>query len=184
MTPTALVWTFFFVHIGVILVATAYFALSAALAPRITQRARIRFAQRPWLPILIGVGVSLPWIVTGLALVSAPLAPAKFAGVVISLLWVLLGLVGGAGLAQHIGAARSPQMSGEHVMPPSWTDSVRGGLFITLTWILPFVGWFLMLPLTLATGVGCLILGFFPMHDEQRRLADATMGVVMSPIVN
>jgi hypothetical protein len=159
MTPTALVWTFFFVHIGVILVATAYYTFSAALAPRVTHRARVRFAQRPWLPILIGLGASLPWVIAGLVLMNAPLAPVKFAGVVVSLLWVLLGLVGGAGLAQHIGAPHA------HITnQPAWTDSVRGGLFITLTWILPLVGWFLMLPLTLATGVGCLILAMFPVN--------------------
>ena len=38
----------------------------------------------------------------------------------------------------------------------------RGGLLLTLTWILPLVGWLIVLPLSLCTGVGCLILGLFP----------------------
>ena len=30
--------------------------------------------------------------------------------------------------------------------------------------MLPLIGWLVMLPLTLATGIGCLILGLFPMR--------------------
>ena len=46
----------------------------------------------------------------------------------------------------------------------TWQNSVRGGLFISLTWVLPVVGWLGMLPLTLAAGLGCLILGFVPLR--------------------
>ena len=96
MTPSATVWTIFFVHIGIVLVATSYFALSAALAPRIAHRARMRFAQRPWLPMLIGVFISLPWVVLALVLMNQPIAGLKFAGAVAGSAWVLVGLIGGA----------------------------------------------------------------------------------------
>ena len=162
MTPTAYVMMIFFLHLGVVLVATSYFAFSAALAPRITHRARVRFAMRPWLPMLIGAGVSLPWVLIALVLLQQPVAGLKFVGAVALSAWVLLGLVGGAGVAQHIGR---PPHNGDLHSPAVWTDSIRGGLFITLTWVLPLVGWFAMLPLTLATGVGCLILGLFPMRQ-------------------
>ena len=186
MTPSAYVWTILFLHVGVILVVTAYYAFSAALAPRITHRARVRFAQRPWLPMLIGVGFSVPWVIAGLVLMNAPLAPAKFIGVVLSLAWVLLGLIGGAGIAQHIGAPHMNPAREAHLQP-SWHDSIRGGLFITLTWVLPLVGWFAMLPLTLATGVGCLFLGLLPMKIEPQRIEpqrhrDTEREIVMAPV--
>ena len=163
MTPSATVWTIFFIHIGIVLVATSYFALSAALAPRVTERARIRFAQRPWLPLLIGGLVSLPWVVIALVLMNQPVAGVKFIGAVTGSAWILLGLIGGAGVAQHIG--RAPHSSDVHA-PAVWIDAIRGGLFITLTWVLPLVGWFAMLPLTLAAGIGCLILGIVPMRPS------------------
>lgn len=168
MTPSATVWTIFFLHIGIVLVATSYFAFSAALAPRITHRARVRFAMRPWLPILIGLGISLPWVVVALVLLQQPIAGLKFVGAVALSLWVLLGLVGGAGVAQHIGR---PPHNGDVYAPAALTDSIRGGLFITLTWVLPLIGWFAMLPLTLATGVGCLLLGLLPMRQPAPAMA-------------
>ena len=112
MTPTAYVFTIFFIHLGIVLVATSYFAFSAALAPRITHRARVRFAMRPWLPILIGVSISVPWVVIGLVLLNNPIAGLKFAGAVMTSAWVLLGLIGGAGVAQHIGRPRVPGDAG------------------------------------------------------------------------
>ena len=161
MTPTALVYTYFFIHIGVILVVCAYYALSAAIAPNITYRARVRFARRPWLPALIGLGLSVPWVLASIVLMQLPFGPVKFLGAVIGSLWILCGLVGGAGIAQQVGRGTFDPNAGES----SWVHSVRGGLFITLTWILPLIGWLGMLPLTLATGIGCLLLGFIPLRQ-------------------
>jgi hypothetical protein len=155
MTTDAVVLSFLFIHIGVILVVTAYFTLGAAVAPGLTERARVRFARRPWLPLLLGVGVSVPWVIASLVLLKLNAAPAKLAGAVLGCTWILAGLVGGSGLAQHVGR-------GAGGSPPTLMHTVRGGLLISLTWVLPIVGWLGMLPLTLATGVGCLLLGLVP----------------------
>lgn len=148
---------FFFIHVGVILVVSAYYTLSAAIAPGLTSRSRMRFARSPWLPALIGIGLSLPWVAISLVLLQAPSGPIKFAGAVIGSAWILCGLIGGAGIAQQVGLGSSNEQA-------SWIHSIRGGLFITLTWVLPFIGWLVMLPLTLATGIGCLILGLIPIR--------------------
>jgi len=164
MTPTAQVTAFLLIHLGVILVVTAYYTTSAAIAPRLTERARLRLARRPWLPVLIGLLVSGPWVLAALVLLSLPAGGAKFLGVVIGCLWIFCGLVGGGAIAQHVGR---PAQAG-HGPDLSWLHSVRGGLLITLTWVLPFIGWMGMLPLTLASGVGCLITGLFPMAAAPR----------------
>lgn len=159
MTTDAVVLSFLFIHLGVILVVTAYFTLGAALAPGLTERARVRFAKRPWLPLLLGTAVSVPWVVASLVLLNIQSSPIKFAGAVLGCLWLLVGLIGGSAMAQHVGRAGSEA-------PPSWVHTVRGGLLISLTWVLPLVGWLIMLPLTLATGVGCLLLGLVPMRPR------------------
>jgi hypothetical protein len=148
----ATVWTYLLIHVGVILVVTAYYSLGAALAPGLAERARDRFARRPWLPVLIGVGLSVPWVVISLVLLNLGAAPAKFAGALLGCMWILCGLLGGSGMALHVGRGDGA----------AWTSSVRGGVFITLTWVLPLVGWLGMLPLTLAAGTGCLVLGMLP----------------------
>jgi hypothetical protein len=118
----------------------------------------VRFARRPWLPTIIGVAISVPWVIASLVLLNLPMGGAKFAGATIGLLWILLALIGGAAIAQHVGRSRSS--AGD-----SWVHAVRGGLLITLTWVLPLVGWLIVLPLTLATGIGCLLLGLLPMRE-------------------
>ncbi len=103
MTTSAVVQTFLFIHIGVILVVTSYYLLSAAIAPGMVERGREIFARRPGRPIWIGLIISVPWVFIALAMMSGP--PAfKFLGVVLFGVWFLLGLVGGAGIAQHIGS--------------------------------------------------------------------------------
>jgi hypothetical protein len=141
-----------FVHVGVIAMVASYYTLGAAIAPRLTERARDRFARKPWLPIVVGVGISIPWVAISIVLLNTPV---QFAGAVGLGLWVLFGLVGGAGIAQHVGVAAS----GEDA---TWRHTLRGGLIISLTWVLPIVGWLFMLPVTLAAGVGCLSMSLIP----------------------
>ena len=158
MTTSAVVYSFLFLHIGVILVVAAYYTLGASLAPRITERARLRFARRPWLPIMLGLLMSIPWIGISIVLLNVPAAGLQFFGAASASLWFLCGLLGGASIAQYIG-----RVEGE---PMSWSHTFRGGLFVVLTWILPIVGWLVMMPLTLAAGIGCLILGLLPMKQS------------------
>jgi hypothetical protein len=159
MTTSAVVQTFLFIHIGVILVAIAYYLFSAAIAPGMVARSRTSFARKPIKPILLGAAISVPWVVIALMMMGAPLAPLKFLGVVLISLWVLLGLIGGAGVAQHIGGHDATAAS-------PWTQTARGGLIISLTWILPFIGWLGMLPLTLATGIGCMSMAMFARRES------------------
>ena len=158
MTTSAFVTALLLIHVGVILVVTAYYTVGAVLAPGLTERARIRFAGRPWLAVLIGLAISVPWVVAAIALLNAPFAAVKFVGAALGCLWVFLGLMGGAGIAQHVGRAEAG--SG-----PTWTQTVRGGLLISLTWALPLVGWLGMLPLTMAAGIGCFVLGMLPLRE-------------------
>lgn len=156
MTTSAVVYSFLFIHLGLILVVAAYYTLGASMAPQLTERARLRLARRPWLPVLIGLALSVPWVVIALVLMNLPSGAVKFAGAALLAMWVLGGLLGGASIAQHIG-----RVDGESFR---WSHTFRGGLFVVLTWILPIVGWLVMLPLTLAAGIGCLVLGLFPMR--------------------
>ncbi len=155
MTTHAVVYTWLFIHIGVILVVTSYYTLGAALAPALTSRARRQFAARPWLPIVIGLAISVPWILAAIVLLQQAPAFAKFGGAVLGCVLILLGLIGGAGIAQHVGGGDT------ETNRASWVQTVRGGLFISLTWVLPLVGWLVMLPLTMSAGIGCLVLGIF-----------------------
>ncbi|MCZ6835157.1 MAG: hypothetical protein O7G85_05220, partial [Planctomycetota bacterium] len=120
MTTHAVVYTWLFIHIGVVLVVTSYYTLGAALAPGLTSRARQQFASRPWLPIVIGLALSVPWVLVSIVLLQQASAGAKFMGASLGCLWVLSGLIGGAGIAQHIGGGDNSSQSA------SWVQTFRG----------------------------------------------------------
>lgn len=152
------VYAIVFSIIGFILVSTACFVVARMIFPGIVSRGQQRFARRAWLPTVIGVGISVPWVVLSLVLVQQQaIPPLPAVGIVIYCAWVLVGLVGASSVAGHIGR----ESNGE-IHP--WKSTVRGGLALTLTWALPFIGWFFLLPLTFAIGVGCAVMGLFPIR--------------------
>ena len=156
MTTSAVVQTFLFIHLGVLLVVPAYCALGAALAPSFTAAGARRFAARPWKAALWGLALSAPWVGAAIFLLNRDAGGLKFAGAVLGCLWVVCGLFGGSGAALHLGR------SGNGRSAP-WIQSARGGALVALTWFLPLAGWFGLLPLSLATGVGC---GFLALRNK------------------
>jgi hypothetical protein len=78
--------------------------------------------------------------------------PVGLLGVVIGLAWLLAALAGMAALTTHVGSAGT---SGD----ASWSVTARGAACVALTWMLPVVGWFILLPATLALSLGCLLVG-------------------------
>ena len=57
----------------------------------------------------------------------------------------------------------------------SWVQTFRGGLFISLTWVLPLVGWLVMLPLTMSAGIGCLVLGILFRRSDKTVVEPPTL---------
>jgi hypothetical protein len=153
MITTAHVYTTLFLHLGVLLVVTAYYTIGAALLPGITTRAAARFAARPWFVTIIGVAISIPWVV-GSIVIAQFSGPPQLIGAMLLGAWIIAGLVGGAGIARYVGTQGSDRGRDDD----RWQTVARGGFLIALTWALPFIGWLVVLPLSLAAGVGCLAL--------------------------
>jgi len=149
MITTAHVYAILFIHLGVILVATAYYSMGAALLPALTGRAAERFAASPGRVLLVGLAFSLPWMIVALVLLSRG-GPIGLLGGIMAAAWLLTGLLGGAGIAEHVGRRGESQTT--------WRSTARGGLLIALTWALPIIGWLVVLPATIAAGVGCALL--------------------------
>jgi hypothetical protein len=66
----------------------------------------------------------------------------------------LLGLVGSTGLISRIGAGL-PSPADEQ---QPWRRVLRGGILFALTFLLPFVGWFVLPIWALVSGLGAFIL--------------------------
>jgi hypothetical protein len=69
---------------------------------------------------------------------------------------VLLALAGASG--QIVRMARRAVHDGES--PDSWPASRRAATVLALSYVLPAAGWFVILPLSLLTGLGCDLMSF------------------------
>ncbi|MCC6143719.1 MAG: hypothetical protein IT368_07920, partial [Candidatus Hydrogenedentes bacterium] len=69
-------------------------------------------------------------------------------------LFALAGLAGSTGLVRLIGL----RLPSTHDTTAPWRRVLRGGTVLSLTFLLPGLGWFLVLPATLVSGIGALLL--------------------------
>jgi len=147
------VFTALFLTLGALLTIVSYWLLFAALTPVIVSRAEALYRERLKKTVLVGVASAVPLVLLGLSLANAPAAALKLVGVALLLGLILLGQLGSAGLARHIGARL-----GELESAGQYSVVLRGGTILALTFLLPGVGWFVLLPFTLISGLGAALL--------------------------
>lgn len=149
--------TFF---VGTLIIAlglgmVGFFALSRALWPAWIQRTRERWSDRPVRTTLTGFAVAVPAVTVCIVIAQGPGPLSALGGIAIGLL-VGLALVGMAGLATYIGARLSaPGDAGR-----TWVQTIRGGVVLELSCLLPILGWFVVFPIALLGGLGAAILGW------------------------
>ena len=135
---------------GTYLALVAYWLAAAALFGPSVARARLTYATRP----VASTGLGLLLLLPVLALGTAAPGPVKLALAVLLGVLLLLSLVGSAGLADKIGAGLP--RPGDSTQP--WRRVLRGGAVLGLLFVAPGLGWFGLLPLTLASGLGAFLL--------------------------
>jgi hypothetical protein len=147
-SPDLLFW--FLLIAGTYFGLVAYWLAAVALFGPSVERARLTYAIRPVGSTALGLVLLLPVLALGKA-VPGPLN--LLLAAVLGVLLVL-SLVGSAGLADKIGAGLP--MPGDAAQP--WRRVFRGGAVLGLLFVVPGLGWFGMLPLTLASGLGAFLL--------------------------
>jgi hypothetical protein len=152
-----LLWTL--IILGTYAVLVAYWIGAYALFPARVERCREVYGARPVAATLVGLAILLPALLIVIALSKALPHPALQTPLISGLLLLeLLCLVGSAGLVLRIGAG----MSSPHDATQPWRRSLRGGLVLGLAFVLPFLGWFVLLPWVLASGLGAFVLARKP----------------------
>lgn len=141
--------------LGALVVIVSYWLVSAALFPVIVDRARTAYGLRPWRITLVGLAVTVPLLLLGVVLLTgAPNAWLKVLGGVVAGVPFVLGLAGSAGLAERVGHGL---VHADDTRSP-WRRSLRGGAVLALAFLLPVVGWFVVLPWVLCSGCGATVL--------------------------
>ena len=142
----------FLLIVGGLVIVNCYWLIAESLFPRFVERARKGYEDKPVKNTLKGALIAGPLLAVGLNLLD------NFAGnPAIGLFgWAsvlgpaLIGLMGSAGLAQRVGMGLpSPKDEGQ-----PWLRVMRGGIVLSLCCLLPFLGWFVILPIVLVSGFG------------------------------
>lgn len=140
----------FLIVVGFLITFVCYWLLFEAVAPERVKRAQDGYRGRPWRVLLRGVFIGVPAALVGLALLNAGAAPVKLVGAVMLFAVALVALLGSAGLARHIGARLPSQRDATE----PWRPVLRGGIVLAICFVLPGVGWFVLLPYALISGFG------------------------------
>ena len=157
----ALVLMWFFLVIGLLLVLNCYWLAAVALFPSWTDAHRDQY-DRPIRALLVGLLAGVPAFWLGILLIQAHHPVWKVLGTVVVSLPVFSGLLGAAGLAERIGAG----LGAGHRNDPAWNRVLRGGPVLSILGLLPFLGWFIVFPAILLSGVGAFVLA----HREVREV--------------
>ena len=155
----------FLLVVGFQLIAVCYWLAAEALWPRWVRASEERYRRTPLRALLLGVVLGTPLVIAGLALVKGGSGPAKGLGFLLVAVPVFLAFLGSAGLARRLGEGLPSPADAAR----PWRPVLRGGTVLTFLFLLPFLGWFLVLPLALLSGVGTAALAARDLRRQNSR---------------
>ena len=139
--------------LGAMLVFQAFWLFGTALFPRMVGQARDRY-KTPIRTTLIGLAVVVPTFFIGIFwLQNKDNNIVKIIGIVIGVVPLMLGLIGSAGLCQLIGLG----LPAPGDQSQNWRRVWRGGWVLNFCYLLPFIGWFVILPWGIISGCGAFV---------------------------
>ncbi|GMU94214.1 MAG: hypothetical protein AMXMBFR4_32720 [Candidatus Hydrogenedentota bacterium] len=167
------VFKILFLILGSLIVTVSYWLLFEALLPGTVERAKWQYEKRPVRVALVGALIGMPLFIAGLALANGA-ALVKLIGIALVCSLIFLGLLGSTGLARLIGTRLASAADPEF----QWRRVLRGGTVLSITFVLPVIGWFFVLPLTLASGLGSLVLAWWEARRRARSETSAARSVL------
>ena len=139
--------------LGAMLIFQAYWLAGAGLFPRLVGQARDRY-KTPIRTTLIGLAVVVPTFFIGIFwLANKDNNIVKIIGIVIGIVPLMLGAIGSAGLCQLIGLG----LPAPGDQSQNWRRVWRGGWVLNFCYLLPFAGWFVILPWSIISGCGAFV---------------------------
>jgi hypothetical protein len=159
--------------LGILTACVCYWLVTQGLCPGLVQRTSACY-RKPVRITLAGLVLVIPLVTLGVFLFQGLSAnPAwKFVGGYLIALPVLIGLIGSSGLCHRVGTGLASPVDEQQ----PWRCLLRGGIVLALTFLLPIAGWIFILPWTLISGCGALLLSFRTGRpQDQRVVSEATL---------
>jgi len=165
MTTTTDVLRVLLLILGAMLIFQAYWLAGAGLFPRLVGQARDRY-KTPIRTTLIGLAVVVPTFFIGIFwLANIDNNIVKIIGIVIGIVPLMLGAIGSAGLCQLIGLG----LPAPGDQSQNWRRVWRGGWVLNFCYLLPFIGWFVILPWGIISGCGAFVTSLAGNGDQRNR---------------
>jgi hypothetical protein len=152
----------FFVTVGLMVSFVALWLLARALWPKRSEAAASRLERGLVASFLLGLPIALLAVVATILVAKIPAALAGPGAIAIVCLFVTYSSVGVSGLATLVGRRLPSRVDAES----PFRQTVRGGIVLVLAFLMPLLGWFVILPVATIVGAGATTLGFF----ESRRM--------------
>ncbi len=165
----------FFVILGMLLAFSGLWLLCRGLWPAAVAAAADRCGKRLWSSFLAGLPVTIVMIVLTKTLFNVLGPVGKIAGVGVVCLYMLQAHTGVSGLATSIGRRLLSPLDEQR----PWRSTLRGGVVLELTYLLPFLGWFVILPASIIIGSGAANLGLL----AKLKLALFAPGPAVNPVL-
>ena len=144
----------FFVILGLLLAFPGLWLLCRGLWPNLVAGAADRCRTGLIKPILIGAPLSAGAIVFALLVARVPGGIGAIVSAAIVCAFAMVSNAGVAGFATCIGERLASPVDAAR----PWKATLRGGIVLELSYLLPVLGWFVILPLSIIIGCGAAAL--------------------------
>lgn len=142
----------FLLVLGGLLIFVSFWLAAEALFPALVERARDQYT-RPWKLTFSGLAMVAPFILGALGIFKISHPVMNIVGIALLAVVFIGGLAGSAGLAKRVGVGLPSPV--DETQP--WRRVLRGGIVLTLTFLLPFIGWIGLTIWSLVTGFAALV---------------------------
>jgi len=146
-----------FTVLGFLIALPGLWLLCRGLWPGTVELARADCTRTLWKPFLTGIPVTAAAIFLGAILSRLPQPVGGVIAVLDICIFVTYASAGVAGLATVIGE-RLPSPADAQC---PWKATIRGGIILELAYLLPILGWFVLLPSSIIIGAGSVTRSFF-----------------------
>lgn len=140
----------FLIVLGFMLAFPALWLLCRSLWPVLTERTLEDCRKSLWKPFLVGVPVAGAFFFATAAFGNFAGGLGQILAIGTACLGVTYACVGVCGLATLVGQRLPSPADTDR----PWNATIRGGIVLELSYLLPFLGWFIILPISIIVGAG------------------------------
>lgn len=147
----------FLVIVGLLICFNAVWLLCRALWGPLVAQCRDVHRDGMIKSFFLGLPLTALIVVLFGALTSNKQGPWGLIGIVVMAAYLMFTSIGVAGIADLVGE----KLGGKNPDQPPWRETVRGGAVLVLSFLFPFLGWLLIMPVALIVGCGATMRGIY-----------------------